>query len=139
MKKILWIEDEGTTSLLEYKRPLVRAGYSVDIANTITDGIHLLTESIYDVLIFDLIIQCGDSFKTKEEYPGLEFIRRIKNNQISNIATDYDTSYFIVFSVVTDKKIMDDLNSLGVHEIVNKSMNRISDLKKVVEKIRKHL
>jgi len=76
-KRILWIEDEAKIELIQYKTPLVRAGYSVDIASDATEAIELLRQKKYDALIFDLIFPCGDEFATKEDYVGLELLKRL--------------------------------------------------------------
>ena len=85
MKRILWIEDEGKIELIQYKAPLVRGGYAVDIVSNATEAVQLLKEKRYDAIIFDLIFPCGDEFETDEDYVGLELLRRLVKQEIEGV------------------------------------------------------
>ena len=132
MRKILWIEDEGKIELIQYKAPLFRAGYAVDIASNATEAIQLLREKGYDAIIFDLIFPCGDGFETKEIYVGLELLKRLIKQEIEGVGK-YDPAKIMVFTVVNDSKIHDQIKELGVKTILGKRLNELDDLKNCVD------
>jgi DNA-binding NarL/FixJ family response regulator len=137
MKRILWIEDEAKVELIQFKKPLVRAGNLVDIASDATKAIQLLREKEYDALIFDLIIPQGPNFKTDEFYVGLGLLKEVLDGKIDGVAK-YKPSKVMVFSVVNDPKVHKKIKrDLGVETILIKSLNRLTDLKDRVDKLLK--
>jgi CheY-like chemotaxis protein len=134
MKKILWIEDEGKIELIQYKAPLVRAGYAVDIASNATEAVQLLREKRYDAIVFDLIFPCGDGFETNEIYVGLELLKRLLKQEIEGVGK-YDPTKIMVFTVVNDSKVQEQIKELDVKTILGKRLNELDDLKNCVDKL----
>lgn len=134
MRKILWIEDEGKIELIQYKTPLVRGGYSVDIASNATEAIQLLREKRYDAIIFDLIFPCGDEFETDEYYVGMELLRRLVKQEIEGVEK-YDPEKIMVFTVVNESEAHDKIKELGVKTILAKKLNELDDLKNCVDEL----
>jgi CheY-like chemotaxis protein len=132
MNRILWIEDEGKIELIQYKAPLVRGGYAVDIASNATEAVQLLREKRYDAIIFDLIFPCGDEFETNEYYVGLELLKRLVKQEIEGVEK-YDPAKIIVFTVVNDSDVQDQIKELGVQTILGKRLNELDDLKNCVD------
>lgn len=128
MVKILWVEEEGKTTLMHYKAPMVRAGYIVDIAENVTDAVKLLKMADYDVLIIDLLLPEGKTFESKEKYPGIELIEIAKKMGM-------DTEQMMVMTVVNDEEVHERIRKLGVKKIVVKSLMGISDLKRHVDEL----
>ncbi|NIM17368.1 MAG: hypothetical protein GTO45_35630 [Candidatus Aminicenantes bacterium] len=137
MRKILWIEDEGKIELIQYKTPLVRGGYSVDIASNATEAVQFLREKEYDALIFDLIIPCGDEFETEEYYVGLELLRRLIKNEIKDVRKKYNPARIMVFTVINAPDVEEEIRELGVKTILGKRLNELSDLKNCVDELLK--
>jgi CheY-like chemotaxis protein len=133
-KTILWIEEEGKIELIHYKTPLVRGGYSVDIASDATDAVQLLREKKYGVIVFDLIIPCGTGFDTGDYYVGYELLRRLAAGEISGIEP-YPPSRLMVFTAVNDPEVREKIRKLGVETILNKRLNELPDLKNCVDKL----
>lgn len=133
-KRILWIEDEGKIELIQYKTPLVRGGYAVDIASNATEAIQLLREKRYDAIIFDLIIPCGDEFDTQEYYVGLELLKRLVNREIDGV-DKYDTTKIMVFTVINSPDVHNQIKDLGVQTILGKRLNELDDLKNCIDEL----
>jgi len=133
-RRILWIEDEGKIELIHYKAPLVRGGYSVDIASNATEAVQLLREKRYDVIVFDLIIRCGTEFKTDEVYVGFELLRKLILGELENVEK-YDPEKIMVFTVVNTPDIRKKIKELGVETILNKRLNELDDLKNCVDEL----
>ena len=64
--KVLLLEDDTRLSTL-LTRGLRRDGNAVDVANTVEDGRWLATESVYDVLVLDVMLPDGDGFQLCRE------------------------------------------------------------------------
>lgn len=128
MVRILWVEDEGNTDLMQYKLPMVEAGYVVDVAETAEEAFDALAME-YDVYIIDLLLPQKDAFREFYEYPGIEILRRMmKDHKIK-------PEKIIVFTVVTDSKAHRDIRALGVERIMVKQLQLIDFLKKEVDKL----
>lgn len=134
-KRILWIEDEGKIELIQYKPPLVRGGYAVDIASNATEAVQLLREKKYDAIIFDFIIPPhGDEFKTDEGYVGFELLKRLVNGKIKDV-DKYEPAQLMVFTVVNDTEIHNEIKELGIKTILVKRLNELDDLKNCVDEL----
>ena len=116
--------------MLHYKVPMVRAGYVVDIAESVTEAVELLKIADYDVLIIDLLLPEGEAFEGKEEYPGIRMIEIAKEKGIR-------TERMMVMTVVNDKGVHERIRELGVKKIVVKSLMDVGDLKKNVDELLK--
>ena len=129
MVRILWIEEEAKTSLLHFKIPLVRAGYIVDIAESVTEAIELLKEIKYDILIIDLLLPEERKFRKMPDYPGIELAKVAKKE------FNIDTNKMMILTVVKDKGVHERIRKLGVKKIVVKSLMDVDDLKKNVDEL----
>jgi CheY-like chemotaxis protein len=134
MKRILWIEDEGKIELIQYKTPLVRGGYAVDIASNATEAVQLLREKKYDAIIFDLIIPCGDEFETEEYYVGFELLKRLVKGKIKDL-DKYEPAQLMAFTVVDAPEVHDEIKTLGIKTILAKRLNELDDLKNCVDEL----
>lgn len=128
MVKILWVEEEGKTTLMHYKVPMVRAGYIVDTVESVTEAVELLKMADYDALIIDLLLPGGRAFESKEKYLGIEMIEIAKKMGM-------DTKRMMVLTVVNDEEVHERIRKLGVKKIVVKGMMEINDLKRHVDEL----
>jgi DNA-binding NtrC family response regulator len=81
-ERILIVEDEETLSA-SLKRVFLRDGYAVDAVNSAESGLKMLEDSIYDIIITDIILPGID---------GIELLKKIKEkipDQIVIIVTAY--------------------------------------------------
>ena len=132
MRRILWVEDEGKIELIPYKAPLVRGGYSVDIASDATEAVQLLRDKKYDAIIFDLIIPCGDEFETQEYTVGLALLKRLIKGEINGV-DKFNPGRIMIFSVLYDPFTYKEIKELGVKTILGKQLNDLEDLKNCVD------
>jgi len=135
MAKILWIEDEARDQLIEYVGPLMRDGHTIDIVEDASEGYQRLTESNYDVVIFDLLIKSGSNFNMEEEYPGLTLLKRIFGT--GNASINLDKNSVMIFTVVTHPKIVQQIQDLGITRIKVKERMEKTRLKSFVDEILK--
>ena len=127
MAKILWIEDEARDQLIEYVGPLMRDGHTIDIVEDASEGYQRLKESIYDVVIFDLLIKAGTSFKMDEEYPGLALLTKLFKESTAEI--NIDKNSVMIFTVVTNPDIIQKIKNLGITTIKVKERMEKTKLK----------
>lgn len=133
MAKILWIEDEARDQLIEYVAPLMRNGHAIELVEDASEGYQRIKESEYDVVIFDLLIKAGDDFKMETKYPGLDLLKKLfdeKNHEIK-----LDKKKVLVFTVVTNKKIIEQIKNLGITRIKVKERMEKTRLKSFVDEI----
>jgi CheY-like chemotaxis protein len=137
MVRILWIEEEAKIELIQYKKPLVREGYLVDIAPDATEAIERLKSKVYDVLIFDLIIPYGANYKVDKKilYVGLFLLQQLLEGKIPGILKEYSHEEVIVFSAVNDQEIHDQIEKLKVKRVLHKRLNKLTVLKEKVDEI----
>ena len=133
MARILWIEDEARDQLIEYVGPIMRDGHIIDIVEDATEGYQRLKESFYDVVIFDLLIKSGASFNMEEQYPGLALLKRIFNT--NNSEFNIDKNSVMVFTVVTNPDIVQQIRDLGITRIKVKERMEKTRLKFFVDEI----
>jgi CheY-like chemotaxis protein len=153
MKKVLWVEDQFE-DLMDYSSRLARIGYVVDPVRSVTDALERLGNQEYAVYIFDLKILPGDDpewqaldEKKREEKPqfdpylGLELLRfldkaRQEKDELGK-KFKFAFSKVIVFSVVNDKYVYDELESFGipVQQIVYKSGSDLDTLAEVIREM----
>ncbi|MBU7017239.1 MAG: response regulator [Theionarchaea archaeon] len=129
MVRILWIEDEGNTDLIQYKQPLVEAGCVVDVAETAAEAFSVLDSMEYDLYIVDLLLPQEDAFEGYIEFPGVEILRKMINEY------QIDSGRVMVFTVVNDEEVHKDIYELGIERIVVKRLQHIDFLKKEIDKI----
>ncbi len=135
MAKILWIEDEARDQLIEYVAPLMRNGHTIELVEDASEGYQRIKESDYDVVIFDLLIKAGENFEMKTKYPGLDLLIKLfdeKNHEIK-----LDKRKVLVFTVVTNKDIIDQIKNLGITRIKVKERMEKTRLKLFVDEILK--
>lgn len=132
MKRILWVEDEGKLELIQYKTPLIRGGYRVDIACDATEAIQLLKEKAHDAIIIDLFIPCGNEFETHNYCIGLELLKRLIDGKINGLGK-YPPSWIMIFTAINSPDIEKEIRKLGVKTILGKRLNELDDLKKCVD------
>lgn len=128
MVRILWVEDEGNTDLMHYKQPMVEAGYVVDVAETAEEAFDALPME-YDVYIIDLLLPQRDEFKEFFEFPGIEILRRMTEDH------KIEPEKIIVFTVVKDERVHQEIRELGVKRIMVKQLQSVDFLKKEVDKL----
>lgn len=149
IKKILWLEDEGE-NFSAYRSTLFRAGYLVDVVESISDAIKKLREENYVAVIFDIKVLPGDDpgwialdqQKLKENpdsYLGLELMCSLFKPEKANVPINppirLDPKKVIVFSVVFDKG--EEIASFGIpdYQRLYKSSTDPKTLLKVIESI----
>lgn len=131
MVRILWIEDEGNTDLIQYKQPMVDAGYVVDVVETATEAFDTLGSMEYDLYIVDLLLPQEDAFEEYIAFPGVEILKKMVNEY------GIDLEKIMVFTVVNDEEVHKDIRELGIQRIVVKRLQHIDFLKEEVDKLLK--
>ncbi|MBU7043070.1 MAG: response regulator [Theionarchaea archaeon] len=129
MTRILWIEDEGYSDLIQYKQPMIEAGYVVDVAETASEAFDFLESLDYNVYIVDLILPQEGAFEGQIDFPGVEIIKKMIDHYKINPNT------IIVFTVVDDKEVYNSIRSCGVKKIFLKRFQDIEFLKNEVDEI----
>jgi CheY-like chemotaxis protein len=127
MVRILWIEDEGNTDLIQYKQPMVEAGYVVDVAETAAEAFNTLDSMQYDLYIVDLLLPQEDAFDKYIEFPGVEILKKM----IDQFRVDPDR--IMVFTVVNDEDVHNEIKELDINRVVVKRLQNIDFLKKEVD------
>ncbi|MBU7027831.1 MAG: response regulator [Theionarchaea archaeon] len=129
MVRILWIEDEGNTDLIQYKQPMVEAGYAVDVAETAAEALDFLDSMDYDVYIVDLLLPQEGAFRGYIELPGVEVLKEMVREYGIN------PEKVMIFTVVNDEEVHEDIRNLGLEKIVVKGLQPIDFLKEEIDKI----
>jgi hypothetical protein len=153
MKKMLWLEDQYK-DLVDYSSRLGRINFLVEPVNSVTGALEKLKNKEYDAYVFDLKILPGDAPKWQElderkrqenphfdSYLGLELLRFLdkarKNQDQLWKKIKFDFNKVIVFSVVNDKDVFDELESFGIpqQQIIYKSGINLDTLPKLITQI----
>jgi len=130
MAKILWVEDEARSQLLEFLPPLMRAGYTIDIVESATEGYTYIQDNFYDVVIFDLLIKAGKNPAMEGDYPGLMLLRKVFGSP-KTLSPDQ----VLVFTAVQKKSIIDEIKGMGISQIKVKERMEKTNLKRYVDEI----
>ena len=150
MKKLLWAEDQYE-DLMDYSSRLGRINYLVDPVRSVSEALKKLQKEKYNLYVFDLKILPGDykywqklDEKKRAEKPqfdpylGLELLRylyKAKQKQTKLWKKiKFDFSKVIVFSVVNDQKVYNELTSFGIppEQIVYKSGSNLDTLAELI-------
>jgi len=153
MKKMLWLEDQYK-DLVDYSSRLGRINYLVDPVKSVSEALEKLKNEEYDVYVFDLKTLPGDDLqwqdldeRKREENPnfdtylGFELLRFLDNARKNRDPLwekiKFDFSKVIVFSVVNDKEVFDELESFGIphQQIIYKSGINLDTLPKLIKQI----
>jgi two-component system, OmpR family, alkaline phosphatase synthesis response regulator PhoP len=127
MAEILWIEDDFN-ELEPIVLPLKKAGHAITIAPDAKDAIKLLEKKRFDLILLDILLPSGEKkIERIADWTGLELMKVIRKRKI-------DTPV-IVFTVVLDRELEDELNGLNVKKILIKGRILPSKLKSDVEGI----
>jgi CheY-like chemotaxis protein len=153
MKKVLWVEDQFE-DLMDYSSRLARIDYLVEPVKSVSDALEKLEHQEYEAYIFDLKILPGDDpgwqaldERKRAEKPqfdpllGFELLRFL--DKARNAQSDlwekikFEFSKVIVFSVVPDKEVYDELESFGIpeHQIVYKSGSDLDTLAEAIQEM----
>ncbi len=133
MARILWIEDEAKDQLIEYIAPLLRAGHFVELVGDASEAYQRLKEASFDVIIFDLLIGIGEDFVASSDYPGLDLLMRLFRDDPN--APKIDKDRVIIFTVVTNPDIINEIKDLGIKNIKTKQQMHRTMLMQFVEKV----
>jgi hypothetical protein len=153
MKKMLWLEDQYK-DLMDYSSRLGRINFLVEPVNSVTGALEKLKNREYDAYVFDLKTLPGDDLQWQEldekkrqekpyfdPYLGLELLRFLDNARKNQDPLwekiKFDFSKVIVFSVVNDKEVFDELESFGIpnQQIIYKSSINLDTLPKLIKQI----
>lgn len=115
--------------MIQYKQPMIEAGYVVDVAETAAEALEFLEMTHYDAYIVDLLLPQEGAFKYYIEYPGFEIIKKMVNE------CNINPTKIIVFSVVDDNAVIQVIKEFGVHKIFVKRLQPIEFLTKEIKKI----
>ncbi|MBU7013737.1 MAG: response regulator [Theionarchaea archaeon] len=129
MVRILWIEDEGNTDLIQYKQPLVEKGHVIDVAETAKEAFDTMDCMKYDLYIVDLLLPQEDAFEEHIELPGVEILKKMIHHY------RIDASKIVVFTVVNDEEVHRDIRQLGIGRIIVKRLQDIDFLKVEIDKM----
>lgn len=153
MKKALWLEDQFE-DLIDYTSRLSRIDYLVDPVKSVSEALEKLQKERYDVYIFDLKILPGDNQEWKDldeserkakpyfdPYLGFRLLRFLNKAMQENTPLwqeiHFDFARVIVFSVVSDRILYDELESFGIppDHIICKSNADLDTLAKTIEEM----
>ena len=148
--KVLWIEEEGD-DLADYAAPLLLAGYTVDVAHSITEALARLAEQEYDVVVCDLLVNAGDDPEwqalddriaeiRKELYLGLHFMRSLFVPESAEIPLDAEAlnltpSKVAIFTVVSDPSVHAELQGMGLASMRVKGRSSLTVLKELADDV----
>lgn len=124
-KKILWVEDDADV-LMGLVRPLEKDGHEITVAKDEKEALERIEKFDFDLILLDMIIPTG----VKGDVGDVPFIgmRLLKTLSIDmKIKTP-----IIVLSVVRDPDIIEEMNGLGVKEVLQKGAYLPSKLKEKV-------
>lgn len=153
MKKVLWLEDQYE-DLSDYSSRLARIDYLVDPVKSVSEVMEKLENEGYAAYIFDLKVLPGNTSKWQElderkrkknpnfdPHLGFELLRfldgeRKKQSKLWE-KVKFDFSKAIIFSVVNDKKVYDELVSFGIpsNQIVYKSSSDLGTLPELIKEM----
>lgn len=153
MKKVLWLEDQYK-DLMEYSSPLARINYLVDPVKSVSEALEKIEKEEYEFYIFDLKILPGENKEWQElddikreknphfdPYLGLALLRLLdKARQEQNELwkkIKFNFNKVIIFSVVFDKVVYDELESFGIKEnqIIYKSDSKLNTIPDLIKKM----
>ena len=129
-KRILWIEDDADM-LMGLVRPLERDGHEIVVAKNEREALEKVneSESDFDLLLFDIIIPTGIQGDMGEvPFVGMRLLEKLLVEM--KIKTP-----IIVLSVVRDQEMINEMNSLGVKEVLPKGAYLPSKLKEKVYEV----
>lgn len=157
-KKVLWLEDQFD-ALMDYASHFFDIDCYVEPVNSVSAALAKLVEmkkkgEKYVAFIFDLKVLPGDDPRWRDldakkrkdvhgvdSYLGVELLRlladakKTRNEFWRKITFDFEK--VIVFSVVNDSAVRDELESFGIppRQIINKSEGDLDTLPKMVQEI----
>lgn len=105
MAKILIVEDDNTINSLLYD--LLSPDYQVDQAYSGTEGIRLLSQDAYDLVLLDLML------------PGLSgevFIKEVRSNSLVPI---------VVITAKSEMSVLDNVLQLGANDYIAKPFHTV--------------
>jgi CheY-like chemotaxis protein len=127
LARILWV-DENLDNVLEYHvKCLLKAGYIVDEALAVEDGVRLLKSRDYDLVILDLLMPGGSVFTPEETKnganTGLLLYRKMRtiNNSVP----------FLIFSAIVNESLGEETRdeiSAKVDGVLSKSVRSSPDI-----------
>lgn len=127
-KRILWIEDEADL-LMGLVRPLEKEGHEIIVAKDETEALKLIEEFDFDLILLDIIIPTGKKGNGGYvEFVGMELLKKL------SIDMEIKTP-IIVLSVVRDPDMIEEMNGLGVKEVLPKGAYLPSKLKEKVYEV----
>lgn len=130
MPKILWVEDEARSQLLEFLPPLMRAGHTIDIVESATEGYIYLQDNFYDVVIFDLLIKAGSNPAMEGNYPGLVLLKKVFGEPKM-----LSPEKALVFTAVQTETIIQEIKNMGISRIKVKERMEQTKLKQYVDEV----
>lgn len=124
--KIVWIEDDADT-ISPVVRPLKDASHEIEVIRTVREALEKV-ELIRgcDLILLDIIMPIGTGPAGAEErWGGLTLLRQLREEH-------HIDKPVVVFSVVSNEHVLEQLRDLGVADIVRKPVLP-SQLKQRVE------
>lgn len=111
--KIAWIDDD-IEIIDPVIQPIVEDGHDIVRIRTVdaaTSSADVLNDA--DLILLDLFLPVGDSGEDFGYYPGISLLRKLREEH-------HVTTPVVVFSVVDQKRLEEQLDSLGVAAYVLK-------------------
>lgn len=126
-KTIAWIEDDYDV-IHPVVFPLEKAGYQIVNFHNTKDALDRLEQIRQtDLILLDLLLPPGADGRDFGDYPGIQFFRELR--EVHQVRTPV-----IVFSVLSQSHILEELKKLGAADIIRKPV-RPSELKERVERV----
>ena len=113
MTSILWIEDDVYSLFEPMMHEFLKVGYKVSSATNKKEALNLLENNSFDLIILDILLPSGDAQPSEfRQFVGMDLLEEL-------VARGIKTPVMI-FSIVTDKEIIEKANKLGVKDFINK-------------------
>ena len=110
-------------------RPLEKDGHEITVAKDEKEALELIEGSVFDLILLDIIIPTGEEGDVGDvEYVGIELLKKL------SIDMKIETP-ILVLSVVRDPDKIEEINGLGVEEVLPKGAYLPSKLKEKVYRV----
>ena len=124
-KKILWIEDDADL-IMGLVRPLEKDGYEVTVAKDEKEALETIGESVFDLILFDVIIPTGIKGDIGDIYfVGMGLLKKLLIDM--KLKTPV-----IVLSVVRDLELINEMYKMGVKKVLPKGAYLPSELREEI-------
>lgn len=130
-KRVLFVDDEDW-SVSPYFEILKDNHIEVELAENGASALAALRKQAFDLIVLDVMFAPGDEVGNQVEprKAGAKLLRALRENAISDLKVKPDVPV-LVLTAVTDQHLLDEIEHLGVSDILRKPVS----FERVVSKI----